>query len=78
MPYSVCAIDDLEVLLQVVSVERAAPVVGGKAESPEFREWAMRSFLLNRFAEQVRAAKTLFPQALDEIYPPGLKEPPES
>src|SRR5262249_49500597 len=53
MPYTVCAIDDLEVLLQVVSVERAAPVVGGKAASPEFRQWAMRSFLLKRFPEQV-------------------------
>jgi hypothetical protein len=74
MPYSVCAIDDLEVLLQVVSVERAAPVVGGKAENPEFRQWAMRSFLLSRFAEQVRETKPLFPNALDNIYPSGLDE----
>lgn len=63
MPYSIFAIEELEVALQIMHANGIADFVSGKLTSPEMREWEWRGYMSDRYPRSF-PARDLF----DEDY----------
>jgi hypothetical protein len=66
-PYSVVAVEDFEVLLQVVATVGIAPVMRKKIVDPEPRQWLIWNFLWHEFKAECRNKRNLFPEVMDEM-----------
>jgi hypothetical protein len=76
-PYSFCSIEDFEALVQVIAMRGIDTVIGLKTRGEE-RQWIMSTFLHARFPEDYKKSRTLFPEVLDAIWPPGVDLPERS
>jgi hypothetical protein len=69
MPYSVWAIEELEVGLQIMKANGIADVIEGKWNSLEMRQWDWHAYLTRSYPD-VYPAKQLFAKEYDEIFSP--------
>lgn len=69
MPYSVCAVDEFERLIQIAESRGIAVFMGRKAGNPSFREWHMHGFMVQEFGEDFRKTRDLFPEVFDQLVP---------
>jgi hypothetical protein len=67
MPYSVWAIEDLEVGLQIVHANGIADFMGGKLTSPEMRQWEWHGYMTKCYPKSF-PAKRLFDTEYDEMF----------
>ena len=67
MPYSTCSVAAFEKLVQVLSERPIGEVMGKKTSDPEFRQWLLDGYLGHAFPAEMRAARNLFPETLDEL-----------
>jgi hypothetical protein len=67
MPYSVWAIEELEVGLQIMSAEGIADFMEGKLTSEEMRQWDWHGYMTNRYPHSF-PAKKLFEQEYEEMF----------
>jgi hypothetical protein len=68
-PYSIVSAGDFEKLVQVVALVGIDAVLAKKVVDPEPRQWIMDAFLRHAFPSELKTARFLFPEALDEIVP---------
>jgi hypothetical protein len=71
MPYSVCAVNEFERLIQIAESRGIAVFMGRKAGNPTFREWHMHGFMVQEFGEDFKKTRDLFPEVLDQLVPTG-------
>jgi hypothetical protein len=69
MPYSIWAIEELEVGLQVIQSHGIATFMEGKLENVELRQWDWHGYMTNRYPKSF-PAKKLFEKEHDEIFAP--------
>jgi hypothetical protein len=67
MPYSIWAIEELEVGLQIMRASGIADFMQGKLNSAEMRQWEWHGYMTNRFPSSF-PAKKLFEKEYDEIF----------
>ena len=67
-PYSICAVEDLEIGIQVIAQRSIAEVLEPRLTG-EHRSWVLDSFLRSEFRAEMDAAKFLFPEVWGEIHP---------
>lgn len=67
MPYSIWAIEELEVGLQVMNAIGIHDFMVGKLDNAEFRRWEWRAYMSERFPEHL-PAKKLFADEYEEIF----------
>ncbi len=67
MPYSIWAIEELEVGLQIMRTNGITKFMEGKLASDEMRQWAWHGYMTNRYRESFPANK-LFQRDYDEIF----------
>jgi hypothetical protein len=67
MPYSIWAIEELEVGLQVMAKHGISEFMTGKLSSPEMKQWDWHGYMTNRYPS-VFPAKKLFEKDYDEMF----------
>jgi hypothetical protein len=67
MPYSVWAIEELEVGLQIMNAEGIADFMEGKLTSEEMRQWDWHGYMASRYLKFF-PAKKLFEKEYDEMF----------
>ena len=67
-PYTICAIEDFEIAIQIMSNEGIDVVMGRKTDA-EHRLWAMYPFLGTVMGRNIRLAEELFPEDWRRIHP---------
>jgi hypothetical protein len=67
MPYSVWAIEELEVGLQIMRANGIAGVIEGKLNDPQKREWDWHGYMTNQYPKSF-PAKRLFDDQYDEMF----------
>ena len=67
MPYSVWAIEELEVGLQIMRANGIAAVVEGKLKDQQKREWDWHGYMTNQYPKSY-PAKRLFDDQYDEMF----------
>ena len=67
MPYSVFAIEELEVGLQIMNVKSIEGFIEGKLSSPEMRQWDWHAYMTKSYPE-LFPAKRLFQDEYDEMF----------
>jgi len=71
MPYSVCAVDEFERLIQIVESRNIAVFMGRKVRDSTFREWHMHGFMVQEFDGDFERTLDLFPEIFDRLLPEG-------
>lgn len=66
-PYSIWAIEDFEVGLQIMRENGIAGVMEGKLGSPEMRRWDWHGYMIDRYPKSF-PAKRLFDDEYDEMF----------
>jgi hypothetical protein len=66
MPYSIWAIEDLEIGLQIMHSDGIAPFMDGKLKSAEMRQWDWRGYIVDRYPKFT--ARKLFDKEYDEMF----------
>jgi hypothetical protein len=67
MPYSIWAIEELEVGLQIMRANGIADFIEGKLTSEEMRQWDWHGYMTNRYPKSFPARK-LFEKDYDEMF----------
>jgi hypothetical protein len=67
MPYSIWAIEDLEVGLQIMNANGIASFMEGKLRDPEKRQWDWHGYMTNSYRKSF-PAKKLFEKEYDEMF----------
>lgn len=67
MPYSIFAVEELEVGLQIMNVNGIDSFIKGKLGSPEMRQWDWHAYMTNTYAESF-PAKRLFQKEYDDMF----------
>jgi hypothetical protein len=67
MPYSVWAIEELEVGLQIMNSVSISDFIGGKLDSQEMRSWDWHAYMTKAFPKHF-PAKRLFDAEYDEMF----------
>ena len=67
MPYSVWAIEELEVGMQIIHAVGVREFMGGKINDTEMRAWDWHAYINRRYPDHL-PAKRLFDDEYDEIF----------
>jgi hypothetical protein len=67
MPYSVFAIEELEVGLQIMNVKGIEDFIEGKLSSPEMRQWDWHAYMTKTYPKSFPAER-LFQDEYDEMF----------
>lgn len=67
MPYSVFAIEELEVGLQIMNANGIGGFIEGKLSSPEMRQWDWHAYMTSRYPKSF-PAKCLFQEEYDKMF----------
>ncbi len=67
MPYSVFAIEELEVGLQIMNVKGIEGFIEGKLSSQEMRQWDWHAYMTKSYPDSF-PAKRLFQDEYDEMF----------
>jgi hypothetical protein len=74
MPYTVCAIHELEDAIQVMDVVGIETVMAGKVFNPEKQRWTLAAHLQDAFKEEMRKARFLFEEEYNSLGVDALTE----
>jgi hypothetical protein len=73
MPYSICAVHELEKTVQIINIEGIKRVMEPKVFDKEKKEWSLGPYAVGEFAEAAKSVKFLFPEDFDRIFPEGIR-----
>ncbi len=73
MPYSICAVHELETTLQIINTEGIKTVMGPKVFDKEKWEWSLGPYAMGTFKESAKRVKFLFPEDFDQIIPDKIR-----
>lgn len=68
MPYSLCSVDEFEILVQVVQQVGISNFMRGKVFDPEKKSWAFKEYTRNQYPEQYNGSKFLFESDYEKIF----------
>jgi hypothetical protein len=69
IPYSICSVDELERMLQIVATVGILAFMNKKMRDPERRFWQMGVFMSNSFHDAYMATTALFDDITEKILP---------
>lgn len=68
MPYSICSIDELEDLMQVIQVHGIKEVVTNKVHDGEKKTWSVGPYLMNSYKADMDRVNYLFKDEFQELF----------
>jgi len=82
MPYSVCSIQDFELMVQIMEKVGIKKFIEKKVYDQDKEKWGFRPFIINEFPNENKILRFLFPDDFDKIFPKrffeqGIKKPSE-
>lgn len=67
-PYSICSIEDFEVMAQLIKIVGIEKFMESKVTDPEKREWDFGPYINSEFKDHIKQVKSLFNNEYDELF----------
>jgi len=69
MPYSVCSIQDFEIMVQIMEKVGIKTFIEKKVYDKDKKKWGFRPFIINKFPKENKSVRFLFTDDFDKIFP---------